>query len=59
MAEKIVEYFSKKKEYKQIIVAKPGFINLRLSNNFYHKKLISIYDSEKKYGSSKYGKRRK
>jgi arginyl-tRNA synthetase len=59
MAEKIVEYFSKKKDYKSAEVAGPGFINFKVANNVYHKILVSIVNKNLHFGSSNYGRKKK
>ncbi len=59
MAERIVEYFSKKKDYKSAEVAGPGFINFKVANNVYHKILVSIVNKNLHFGSSNYGKKKK
>ena len=59
LANIITQEFSKKKEYKTVEVAGPGFINFRFANNFYHKKLIEIVQKGRRYGSSKYGAQKK
>jgi len=58
LADKIVEYFSKHRDYKTANVAGPGFINFKMANSYYHHKLLDISKS-KKFGSSKYGKGKK
>ncbi len=59
MAERIVEYFSKKKDYKFAEVAGPGFINFKVANNVYHKILVSIVNKNLHFGSSNYGRKKK
>ncbi|RLC51885.1 MAG: arginine--tRNA ligase, partial [Candidatus Cloacimonadota bacterium] len=59
LAEKIIEYFSKKRDYKSVSVAGPGFINFKLANNFYHRKLLEINEKNRKFGSSEYGNKKK
>ena len=59
MAEKIADFLILKRDYKSVEVAGPGFINFILANNVYHKGLIQIITKKHKYGSSKYGKKRK
>ena len=59
MAEKIADFLILKRDYKSVEVAGPGFINFKLANNVYHKGLIQIITKKHKYGSSKYGKKRK
>ncbi len=59
MAEKLAEILNKKRNYKSVNIAGPGFINLRLANSIYHKALADIIKVKKKYGSSKYGKKKK
>ncbi len=59
MAQKIADYLILKRDYKSVEVAGPGFINFKLANNVYHKGLIQIITKKYKYGSSKYGKKRK
>lgn len=59
MAKKIADYLILKRDYKSVEVAGPGFINIKLANNVYHKGLIQIITKKHKYGSSKYGKKRK
>ncbi len=59
MAEKLAEILNKKRNYKSVDIAGPGFINFKLANNIYHKALANIIKAKKKYGSSKYGKKRK
>lgn len=59
MAERIVEYFSKKKDYKSAEVAGPGFINFKVANNVYHKILVSIVNKNLHFGSSNYGRKKK
>ncbi|NQV17656.1 MAG: arginine--tRNA ligase [Armatimonadetes bacterium] len=59
MAEKIADYLILKRDYKSVEVAGPGFINIKLANNVYHKGLIQIITKKHKFGSSKYGKKRK
>ncbi|MCK4696344.1 MAG: arginine--tRNA ligase, partial [Candidatus Cloacimonetes bacterium] len=55
----IVEYFSKKKDYKSAEVAGPGFINFKVANNVYHKILVSIVNKNLHFGSSNYGRKKK
>ncbi|MCK4311917.1 MAG: arginine--tRNA ligase [Candidatus Cloacimonetes bacterium] len=59
MAEKLAEILNKKRNYKSVNIAGPGFINLRLANSIYHKALADIIKVKKRYGSSKYGKKKK
>ena len=59
MAQKIADYLILKRDYKSVEVAGPGFINFKLANNVYHKGLIQIITKKNKFGSSKYGKKRK
>ncbi len=59
MAKKIADYLILKRDYKSVDVAGPGFINIKLANKVYHKGLIQIITKKHKFGSSKYGKKRK
>ena len=43
LADKIIAYFSKKRDYKSVTVAGPGFINFKLANNYYHRRLLDIH----------------
>jgi len=56
MAEKLVELLKRKKDYKSVEIAGPGFINFTLANHLQQKILKSILDAGKKYGSSDHGK---
>lgn len=59
LAEKLADGLKKKKDYRKVEVAKPGFINFFLANSFYHKMLVNIVNAGDTYGSSDYGKKRK
>jgi len=59
IAQKIADHLILKRDYKSVEVAGPGFINFKLANNVYHKGLIQIITKKHKFGSSKYGKKRK
>ncbi|MBN2461589.1 MAG: arginine--tRNA ligase [Candidatus Cloacimonetes bacterium] len=59
LAERIVESFRKKKDYKSAEVAGPGFINFKMSNNFYHKMLTRIIKSGEDFGRSPHGQGKK
>ena len=59
LAQKIADDLSKKKDYKSIDIAGPGFLNFTLANSLYYKELKKIIAEQKDYGSSNYGQRRK
>jgi len=59
LAERIAREIKKKKDYKSAEVAGPGFINLRMSRNFYHRMLTKIIEQGENYGRSDYGKQKK
>jgi len=59
LAQKIADELSKKRDYKSIEIAGPGFLNFKLANSLYYKELQKIFDNKENYGSSNYGKRKK
>jgi arginyl-tRNA synthetase len=59
MAEKIVGILAKKRDYKSVEIAGPGFINFKLSKSLYTKFLESILQGGMNYGRSDYGKGKK
>lgn len=59
IAQKIADDLSKKRDYKSIEIAGPGFLNFKLANSLYYKELKKIHEEQKKYGSSNFGKRKK
>ncbi|MBT3169503.1 MAG: arginine--tRNA ligase [Candidatus Cloacimonetes bacterium] len=59
LAEKFVEIFAKKRYYKKVEIAGPGFINFKLANSVFHKNLIDIVEKKKKFAASKHGKKQR
>jgi len=59
LAQKIADDLSKKKDYKSIEIAGPGFLNFKLANHLYYKELKNIIAEQKNYGSSNYGQKKK
>ncbi|MDP8203596.1 MAG: arginine--tRNA ligase [Candidatus Tenebribacter mawsonii] len=59
LAQKIADDLSKKKDYKSIEIAGPGFLNFKLANHLYYKELKNIIAEQKDYGSSNYGQKKK
>jgi len=59
MAQVLVDKLAKKRDYKSVTIAGPGFINFTLANSLYQKVLLSILKKGMKFGSSDYGKERK
>ncbi|HCX73336.1 MAG TPA: arginine--tRNA ligase, partial [Candidatus Cloacimonas sp.] len=59
MAQKMAEALQKKRDYKKVEVAGPGFLNFTMSNSFYHKFLIKIHNAKEEWGSSNYGQKKK
>ena len=59
LAQKIADDLSKKKDYKSIEIAGPGFLNFKLANSLYYKELQKISNDKENYGSSNYGQNKK
>ncbi len=59
LARKIADDLSKKRDYKSIEIAGPGFLNFKLANSLYYKELKKISKAQYNYGSSNYGHRKK
>ena len=59
LAQKIADELSKKKDYKSIEIAGPGFLNFKLANHLYYKELQNISNNKENYGSSNYGQKKK
>jgi len=59
IAQKLVDELSKLKDYKSIEIAGPGFLNFKLANSLYHNELKNISHSQRKYGMSDYGEKKK
>ncbi len=59
LAQKIADDLSKKKDYKSIEIAGPGFLNFKLANSLYYKELQKISNDKENYGSSNYGQKKK
>ena len=59
LAEKIKKQISKKRKYKKIEVAGPGFINFTIANTVYRSTLLNIYEQGEDYGNSDHGKSKK
>ncbi|MCD4795732.1 MAG: arginine--tRNA ligase, partial [Candidatus Cloacimonetes bacterium] len=59
MAEKIADTLSRKRSYRSVEIAGPGFLNFKLSNSIYHDALMKIIKAKKTFGSSDYGKGKK
>jgi len=59
LAQKIADDLSKKKDYKSIEIAGPGFLNFKLANSLYYKELQKISNDKENYGSSEYGQKKK
>jgi len=59
MAQRLIEILAKKRDYKSVDIAGPGFINFTLANNQYQKILQSILKMGMNYGRSDHGKERK
>ena len=59
LAQLIADELSKKRDYKSIEIAGPGFLNFKLAKNLYYKELQKISLDKKKYGSSNYGQKKK
>jgi arginyl-tRNA synthetase len=59
MAQKMATVFQKKRDYKKVEVAGPGFLNFSMSNSFYHKFLVKIHKAKEEWGSSDYGQGKK
>jgi len=59
IAQKIADDLSKKKEYKSVEIAGPGFLNFKLAYSLYYKELQGIVEAHDKYGASNYGKQKK
>lgn len=59
LAEQLAENLNKKRDYKSVEVAGPGFLNFRLSNPLYHKVLQYIHEQGANYGASDYGQKKK
>ncbi len=58
IAEKIAEKLVKKRDYKKVEVAGPGFVNFTLANSILHAALQTIV-STPNYGASDFGKKEK
>ena len=59
IAQKIADDLSKKRDYKSIEIAGPGFLNFKLANSLYYKELQKISNDKENYGSSNYGQNKK
>jgi len=59
IAQKLVDDLSKMKDYKSIEIAGPGFLNFKLANSLYYNELKNISHSQKKYGMSDFGEKKK
>ena len=59
LAKKIVEYFKKKRDYKSVSMAGPGFINFILANRAFHNGLKVIYKEKLDFGRSDHGQQKK
>lgn len=59
LAQKIADDLFKKKDYKSIEIAGPGFLNFKLANSLFYKELQKISNDKKNYGSSNYGQKKK
>lgn len=59
IAQTLKDDLSKKRDYKSIEIAGPGFLNFKLANSLYHKELQKIHTDKTKYGSSDYGQNKK
>jgi arginyl-tRNA synthetase len=59
LAQKIADDLSKKRDYKSIEIAGPGFLNFKLANHLYYKELQKISNDKENYGSSNYGQKKK
>ena len=56
VAEKIISYLQKYKEYESINIAGPGFINIKINNNSLFEIFKTIKKEEKNYGKNDIGK---
>ncbi len=59
MAEKIADTLGRKRSYRSVEIAGPGFLNFRLSNSIYHEALVKIIKAKKTFGSSDHGRGKK
>ena len=59
LAQKIADDLSKKKDYKSIEIAGPGFLNFKMANYLYYKELQKISNDKENYGSSDFGQKKK
>ncbi|MCF7858204.1 MAG: arginine--tRNA ligase [Candidatus Cloacimonetes bacterium] len=59
IAKLLAEDLSKKRDYKSIKIAGPGFLNFKLATSLYYKELKKIGDAGTDYGKSDYGKSQK
>jgi arginyl-tRNA synthetase len=56
LAETLAAVLQKKRDYKSVDVAGPGFINVRLANSLYHHALSSIHRKGRSFGRSDHGR---
>ena len=56
VAEKIISYLQKYKEYESINIAGPGFINIKINNNSLFEIFKTIKKEDKNYGRNDIGK---
>lgn len=59
LAEKLAEILKRKRSYKDVSVAGPGFINFVLSKRLFHKALEEVHEMGLEYGISDSGKNEK
>lgn len=56
LAEIIIKYLKDVKDVSELSIAGPGFINIKLTSNFWHNQLRHILDTGLNYGKSDIGK---
>lgn len=59
LAEEITKLMQKKRDYKKVEIAGPGFINIVFTNAYYHKQLRSIIEKGEMFGTLDYGEGKK
>lgn len=59
LAEEITPLMQKKRDYRKVEIAGPGFINLVFTNAYYHKQLRKVIEQADKFGTSNYGEGKK
>ncbi len=59
IAQNIIENINKDNFFDNITIAKPGFINIKLSKNYLCSKLLEIIEKDNKYGKNEIGKNKK